>query len=78
MSGLEDRLAEVWAGVLGLDRVAPLDDFFELGGNSLHAVQIVSRAEELAGVHLSVRSVLETRTVRGMAGYVEQAMAAAS
>jgi acyl carrier protein len=74
---LREQIAAVWAEVLERERVSPTDDFLALGGNSLQAVRIVGRVEELASVHLSVRSLLETRTVGKMAEHVERAMAAA-
>lgn len=66
----EERLGQLvmaaWAEVLEIDAVGPEDDFFELGGNSLQAIRIVARLEEDLDLDLSVRAVLETRTVRGM------------
>jgi aspartate beta-hydroxylase len=70
LAEMERQIAEVWADVLGTERVGPTDDFFELGGNSLHAVQIVIRTEEIVGVSLSSRSVLESRNVHEMAAHV--------
>jgi len=75
---LVEKIAAIWAEVLGIGSVDPDDDFLALGGNSLHAILIVSRVEELVGAHLSVRTVLETRSVREMAEQVEQAVAEAA
>jgi acyl carrier protein len=71
---LEALIAGVWSEVLGRS-VTTTDDFFALGGNSLHAVQIVSRTEEMTGEPLSVRAVLEGRTVAAMAEAVARARA---
>ncbi|WP_121745673.1 acyl carrier protein [Streptomyces sp. E2N166] len=69
----EDRLVEplraIWSEVLQRD-VAPGDDFLDLGGGSLHAIRIVHRVEERYATELSVRSVLETRTVAAMARHL--------
>ncbi|HKN49043.1 MAG TPA: amino acid adenylation domain-containing protein, partial [Actinomycetota bacterium] len=40
----EAVLAEIWAGVLGIERVGVEDNFFELGGDSILSIQVVSRA----------------------------------
>lgn len=69
---LEGMIASVWSEVFGRP-VTPTDDFFDLGGNSLHAVHIVGRTEELTGEPLSVRAVLEGRTVSAMAETVARA-----
>ncbi|MER7341824.1 phosphopantetheine-binding protein [Streptomyces sp. NPDC000075] len=36
-------VAEIWAAVLGLDEVAPQDNFFDLGGNSILAARVSAR-----------------------------------
>lgn len=33
-------MAEIWAGVLGIEEVAPQDNFFDLGGNSILAARV--------------------------------------
>lgn len=71
-SELERSVARVWADVLEVPEVAVTDDFFELGGNSIHAVRITSRTEELTGTLLSVRVVLESRTVTAMVDVLEE------
>ena len=73
---LRAEIADVWAEVLQREHVSPADNFLALGGDSLQAIRIIGRVEELAGVHLSVRGLLETRTVDEMTEYVERTMAA--
>ncbi|HEX8244890.1 MAG TPA: condensation domain-containing protein, partial [Longimicrobium sp.] len=50
----EQALAEVWAEVLGVERVGRLDHFFELGGHSLLAVQVISRVRTVLGVEVEL------------------------
>ncbi|MFJ3090868.1 amino acid adenylation domain-containing protein [Streptomyces sp. NPDC086838] len=66
---VEERIAEVWQDVLGLDRVGVEDGFFELGGHSIRAVTLVGRLRA-AGYDLAVRDVFEYRTVARIAELV--------
>jgi acyl-coenzyme A synthetase/AMP-(fatty) acid ligase len=52
----ETALAEIWAEVLGIDRVGRRDNFFELGGHSLLAVTLLDRMRE-RGLHAEVRAL---------------------
>ncbi len=72
---LEVALAGIWGDVLGADGVAADDDFFDLGGNSLVAVQLIARVRKQLGVKLPIRALFEAPTVAGMAAQVEQAQA---
>ncbi|MFJ9099152.1 amino acid adenylation domain-containing protein [Streptomyces sp. NPDC102405] len=65
----EERVAAVWAEVLGLDRVGVDDGFFELGGHSIRAVTLVGRLRAI-GYDLAVRDVFEHRTVARIAELV--------
>ncbi|MFY0523095.1 amino acid adenylation domain-containing protein [Archangium gephyra] len=58
----ERTLAEVWAQVLGHERVGIHDDFFELGGDSILAIQIISRAGQ-AGVHVTAKQLFTHPTI---------------
>ncbi|HWN43350.1 MAG TPA: amino acid adenylation domain-containing protein [Thermoanaerobaculia bacterium] len=71
---LEELLAGIWADVLRLDRVGVYDDFFELGGDSILSLQIVSRAHR-AGLKVSPRQIFESPTVAELAAVVAWAPA---
>ncbi|OFA51558.1 hypothetical protein BEN35_13405 [Streptomyces fradiae] len=62
----ERILAEVFAGVLGRETVGIDDGFFDLGGDSIASIQLVSRARK-AGLTLTARDVFEHKTVRELA-----------
>jgi amino acid adenylation domain-containing protein/non-ribosomal peptide synthase protein (TIGR01720 family) len=62
----EETLAEIWADVLGVDRVGIQDNFFELGGDSILTIQIVSRARQ-AGLVLLPRDVFRCPTIAALA-----------
>ncbi len=64
---LESVLAEMWGEVLGLDRVGVEDSFFELGGNSLLAMQLFGRVGEAFQRDLPLATLYEDPTVRGQA-----------
>ncbi|MFD4354980.1 amino acid adenylation domain-containing protein [Nocardia sp. NPDC058518] len=66
----EKTIARVIADVLGHDRVGLDDDFFALGGDSITAIQVVSRATS-AGVTLRPRDLFDARTVAALAGRAE-------
>ena len=66
----EAALARVWAEVLGLDRVSVEDDFFDLGGHSMLATQVVARLRTVlagTGRSLGVMDMFTHRTVAGLA-----------
>ncbi|HEV7516287.1 MAG TPA: condensation domain-containing protein, partial [Thermoanaerobaculia bacterium] len=70
---VERQLAEVWSAVLGVDRIGVHDDFFELGGQSLLATQIVSRLRGVFGVEIPLRSLFQQPTLAGLALSIEAA-----
>ncbi|OBK48731.1 hypothetical protein A5656_29400 [Mycobacterium gordonae] len=63
---VEQILAAIYAEVLGLDRVGADEPFFDLGGDSILAMQVVARARD-AGVVCRARDVFVEQTVAGVA-----------
>ncbi|MEU7481581.1 non-ribosomal peptide synthase/polyketide synthase [Lentzea sp. NPDC042327] len=68
---VETTLAEVWADVLGADRVGVRDNFFELGGDSILVIQVVSRARK-AGLALTTKSLFRNQTIEALAPFVTE------
>ncbi|MFD0279799.1 amino acid adenylation domain-containing protein, partial [Kitasatospora sp. NPDC127111] len=62
-SAQEEVLCGLFAEVLKVDRVGIDDSFFELGGDSITSIQLVSRIRSVLGVKIGNRSVFETPTV---------------
>jgi amino acid adenylation domain-containing protein/non-ribosomal peptide synthase protein (TIGR01720 family) len=63
---VERQLAEIWARVLRLDRVGLHDNFFEIGGDSILALQVVSAARQV-DLKLTPRQIFEQPTVAELA-----------
>src|SRR5499427_2357878 len=63
----EEKLAAIWAEVLGLVEVGVLDNFFHLGGHSLAASRVVARVVQLFALDLPVKALFESPTVADMA-----------
>ncbi|MEV4121680.1 amino acid adenylation domain-containing protein [Micromonospora sp. NPDC049645] len=72
-SPAQQRLAEIFAEVLGLDQVGLDDDFFELGGHSMLAVQVAALACERWEMSVSLRSIFDAPTVRLLAAEADAA-----
>lgn len=71
-TSLEQKLAAIWAAVLGLDRVSPFESFFDLGGHSLAGLRVVNQLSENLGQRLSPAIFIEAPTVAAMAKLLEE------
>ncbi|HEV2149997.1 MAG TPA: amino acid adenylation domain-containing protein [Longimicrobiaceae bacterium] len=70
---VEAALAAIWGEVLSAGPVGARDDFFVLGGHSLHAARVTSRIREAFGVEVPLRACFEARTLAELASVVEAA-----
>ncbi|MFC4493029.1 amino acid adenylation domain-containing protein [Streptomyces ovatisporus] len=73
----EEIVAEVFASVLRLPQVAPEDSFFDLGGDSIVSIQLVSQLRK-AGLVLTPQDVFEHKTVRALASVARETTRAAT
>jgi acyl transferase domain-containing protein/2-polyprenyl-3-methyl-5-hydroxy-6-metoxy-1,4-benzoquinol methylase/acyl carrier protein len=67
----EPEMARIWQDVLGIDKIGSRDSFYDLGGDSLIAVKVISRMRELLDVELSVNVLFERPTVKELSERVE-------
>jgi len=75
-TAVEERLAAIWAEVLGRERVGVDDNFFALGGHSLLATQVVARVRQVLGRDLELRHLFAEPTLAHLASRIETAGAA--
>ncbi len=70
---LEQTLAEIWQQLLGIESIGTHDDFFELGGDSLLAIRLINKIQELlGGVIVHLQAVFEAPTIAQMVIHLEE------
>ncbi|TXH68189.1 MAG: amino acid adenylation domain-containing protein, partial [Lysobacteraceae bacterium] len=73
--GIETSLADAWRELLGEERVGRHDHFFELGGDSLLAVRLISRIDSIFGVRLPLAEFFARSTLSELAESIAQRQA---
>src|SRR5690606_25106030 len=69
---IEEIIAGIYRDLLGVDRVGADDDFFELGGNSLIATQVIARLATALDARVPLRVLFEAPTVAALAVRAEE------
>lgn len=68
----EQRIAQLFSGLLGHERVGVDDSFFDLGGHSLVATKLITAIRAECGVEIGIRDVFELATVGALAERIDQ------
>jgi thioesterase domain-containing protein/acyl carrier protein len=69
---LQSQVAAIWEQVLGVQPVGAHDNFFDLGGHSMAAIQLLSALKQATGVELSVAALFKAPTVVQQAQLIRQ------
>ncbi|MGD9872689.1 MAG: AMP-binding protein [Kiritimatiellia bacterium] len=69
---LEQKLVKIWEEVLEISPVGVTDNYFDLGGNSLHALRIIGKIGEITSREIQLADLFQTPTIRGVAELLRQ------
>lgn len=75
-SELETAVAAIWVEALGVSEVQPDDDFFDLGGHSLIAIDVIDQVKKQTGVGLQFSDLQRARTVASLTDLIAEEMKA--
>jgi amino acid adenylation domain-containing protein len=70
---IEESMAQIWREILELERVGVHDNFFDLGGNSLSAMQIIAKVTNTFEVDLPLFTLFDTPTIAALSEQIELA-----
>jgi natural product biosynthesis luciferase-like monooxygenase protein len=73
-SQLALQVAEIWSDVLKIPQIGMNDNFFDLGGHSLTAVQVAHRIRQLLDIDFSLQTIFTASTLAGMIEKIEQTL----
>ncbi|MCY7973621.1 non-ribosomal peptide synthetase [Bacillus inaquosorum] len=68
-SKMEQILADIWKEVLGAEKIGTADSFFELGGDSIKALQVSARLHRI-GKQMAVKDLFSHPTIQELAAYI--------
>ncbi|MGH1392468.1 MAG: amino acid adenylation domain-containing protein [Trichormus sp.] len=68
-SDIEAKLVEIWSSVLNLSQVSIYDNFFALGGDSILAIQVIAKANQV-GLQLTPKQLFQYQTIAEVAGVI--------
>jgi len=71
VTATQKKLAEIWNELLDINKVSIKDDFFDVGGDSLGAINLTNKICEEFDVSLAVKAVYNNATIEKMAEYLD-------
>ncbi len=72
-TGVEQELVNIWKELLGVSSLELKDDFFQLGGNSLILIKLISRIRQAFGIEITIQKAFENRTICQQAIFITSA-----
>ena len=72
LSDVEQSLQQIWGRFFGREDLSIRDDFFEIGGDSLKALTLISRINKGLGINLSIRELFEKPTIKTLAAFISE------
>jgi amino acid adenylation domain-containing protein len=68
----EELIINIWKDVIGIEQIAPSDNFFEIGGNSLTAIKVLSRLRQALNTEIPIETIFNCLTPAALAQALEQ------
>lgn len=65
---MEKTMVDLWCRILGLQKIGVLDNFFEIGGDSISAIRVAARANDV-GFKFASRDIFVYQTIRELVDY---------
>ena len=72
LTATEEKLVEIWKELLGKTQISPEDNFFEIGGHSLKATQLVSRINKDMGHDIGLKVIFGSPTLSDLAAALDE------
>jgi len=68
---VEEKLLNIWQQVLGISKISVLDDFFNIGGHSLKASELIFQIYQVLGIRLDYKTVYTNSTIQSLAQVIQ-------
>lgn len=68
---VEQMIAEIWQDAFGIEAIGIFDDFFELGGDSLLALNLAAHLQATFTLQISARQCLEMLTIENIGNFIK-------
>ena len=68
----EELIINIWKDVIGVEQIAPSNNFFEIGGNSLMAIKVLSRLRQALSIEIPIETIFNCLTPAALAQALEQ------
>ena len=69
-NAIEQELFEIWVKVLGTKNISTNDKFFEIGGDSIKVMQIITEIEDRFNIELGVKEFVNLKSISNIAQFI--------